>query len=118
MPEDVLRDTNAPFSTSATPLDEGNKILCAVLPNHRQKKSLEFLQRRVIGDGCLPSLLSSFLSGMEDAHSATGWNLRVRRHPLTCIQALWLKTKSIAWVMGVTELGKVASDQNNHDVTY
>ena len=29
MPEDVLRDMNAPFSTSATPL-EGNKILCAV----------------------------------------------------------------------------------------
>lgn len=80
MPEDVLRDTNAPFSTSATPLDEGNKILCAVLLNHRQKKSLKFLQRRVIGDGCLPSFLSSFLSGMEDAHSATGWNLRVRRH--------------------------------------
>jgi len=32
--------------------------------------------------------------------------------PFTCIQALWLKAKLIAWVMSVTGLGKVVSDQN------
>ena len=31
-------------------------------------------------------------------------------HPLTCIQALWLKAKLIAWVMSVTKLSKVVSD--------
>ena len=41
MPEDVLRDTNAPFSTSATPLDEGNKILCAVTSKPPAKEKLE-----------------------------------------------------------------------------
>jgi len=30
MPEDALRDTNAPFSTSTMPSDGENKILCAV----------------------------------------------------------------------------------------
>ena len=33
-------------------------------------------------------------------------------HPFACIQALWLKAKLIAWVMSVTGLGKVVSDQN------
>ena len=31
-------------------------------------------------------------------------------HPLTCIQALWLKAKLIAWVVSVTGLGKAVSD--------
>ena len=33
-----------------------------------------------------------------------------RLDPLTCIQALWLKAKLIAWVMSVTGLGKAVSD--------
>ena len=33
-------------------------------------------------------------------------------YPLACIQTPWLKTKSIAWVMSITGLGKVVSDQN------
>ena len=34
----------------------------------------------------------------------------VMMDPFACIQTLWLKTKSIAWVMSVTGLGKVVSD--------
>jgi len=34
------------------------------------------------------------------------------QHPLTCIQTPWLKAKLIAWVMSLTGLGKVVSDQN------
>ena len=35
-----------------------------------------------------------------------GGDLKVRYHPFACIQTLWLKTKSIAWVMSVTGLAK------------
>ena len=38
--------------------------------------------------------------------------LALECHPFACIQALWLKAKLIAWVMSVTGLGKVVSDQN------
>ena len=36
----------------------------------------------------------------------------INPYPLTCIQTLWLKAKLIGWVMSVTVLGKVVSDQN------
>ena len=50
--------------------------------------------------------------GGHDRSVLKEYDIVVIWYPLTCIQALWLKAKLIAWVMSVTGLGKVVSDQN------